>query len=356
MGLHYQPQWDLIKPRYAQWWKQQNGSHALLAITAPQCGFADRSNGPFSACPPEGEALEMKQRPMCSECGISQHGYLADGFPCHHVTIEPGGIATFIGGAESKGVESIADVADLSQVIDPKLNPRNPRWIATQNAARLSRASLSIKSLVAFPALRGHLDALTLWRGAEQLREDLAEQPEEVHRLLRALQSAYFEAYDELELMLRDHAGGTTLRIETFGVWGPGRLALLGDAFSASLSIQQSDRFVIPYLRQYAQHVSHMVYHMVGDLVPTQVQAVLGVPELRAVAWKAQLDRTGSWSALHRQVREAGKSLMLLDVPWEQIEQVLETAESGGGQGLLITTRAPSVAHAESLMAGRAHG
>lgn len=354
MGLHYQPQWDFIKPRYAQWWKQQNGNEPLLAITAPQCGFADRVNGPFAACPPEGEALEMKQHPMCSECGISQNGYLADGFPCHHVTVEPAGIATFIGGADSKGVEPIADVADLSQVIDPQLNPRNPRWIATLNAARASRANLSIKSLVAFPVLRGHLDALALWRSPEKLRDDLAQQPEQVHRLLRSLQSVYYEAYDELELMLRDHAGGTTVRIATFGAWGPGRVAVLGDAFSASLSIQQFDRFVTPYVREYAQHVNHLVYHLVGDPVPMQVQSLLAIPGLRAVAWKPQLDRTGSWAALHRQVLAAGKSLMLLDVPWEQVEQLLETSEASGGQGLLITTRAPSVAHAESLVAGRA--
>ncbi len=100
-----------------------------------------------------------------------------------------------------------------------------------------------------------------------------------------------------------------------FSIWGRGKTAKLQCDFSALISVEIFDEFVLPALRRQCESLDNTMYHLDGVGAIRHLDSVLSIPALNALQWTpgAGQEDGGAerWFPLYDKVRDAGKSLWI---------------------------------------------
>ena len=133
--------------------------------------------------------------------------------------------------------------------------------------------------------------------------------------------------------------------------WFPGRGCDVQCDFSAMLSPEMFEEFVLPYMREQCRRLDHTIYHMDGPGQIPHLEILLDIPELDGIQWipGAGNFSVGSpeWFPLYRRIQERGKLLVLQGMDKSEVETVLGNISS---RGLLIGTTCDSEDEARELI------
>jgi len=222
----------------------------------------------------------------------------------------------------------------------------NPWWrrslVMLERLAELAQGHF----LVSVPTVYSPVDALSSLRGAEGLCLDLKTRPEEVKAGQRAALDGWRAQYDACYAVLRDRFDGCGCGF--LDAWSAGSAWSIQCDFSAMISGEMFDEFVVPEVEAQARHVAYSLYHLDGPDAARHADALLRIPELNGIQWQrgANGGPTLRWLPLLKKIQEAGKLIMVDGSP----EEVMELGQALQPEGLMLATACPTDAEARDLV------
>jgi len=165
--------------------------------------------------------------------------------------------------------------------------------------------------IMTLPDLGGIMDILASLIGAENLMFALVDEPEEVKRVQREIQRAWYEAYRDFSEALAPQGAITDWN----GILSRERGYIPQCDFSYMLGPEMFDEFVMPILREDMKRLKHTIYHLDGIGAQKHLDALLTLPELNAIQWVYGVGQPGpyAWVDLYQKVLDAGKQIMIIE-------------------------------------------
>ena len=134
-----------------------------------------------------------------------------------------------------------------------EFDPENKWWKITEAFLRHSVTLAGGRYIVPCPDLVENLDIVASLRGSETLMTDMLERPEWVEKMVRDVNSLYFEVFDRIYDIIRQPDG--SMAFWAFQLWGPGKTAKVQCDASCMISSEMFERFVAPSLEELAEKV-----------------------------------------------------------------------------------------------------
>lgn len=353
MSLLYKDDWDECRQMLTGWWNRRVEGRWALGVTAPR-----QHRLPYPEPPPPSDDfkirwLDYKAMNARAEARFASTCYLGSVFPENTACLGPGSLNLFLGceaGFQKETIWYHPVYDDPGRVSRLKIDPNGFYWKWTTEALAYIADRAKGRFVATMPDLVEGLDVLSELFGTQEFLMQLLDCPEAVHPLMNQLDDLYFEAYDPLAKLIASPEGHVPFM--AFNVWGPGRAAKLQCDFSAMISSDMFIEFAIPHLRKQCKRLDFSIYHLDGPGALHHIDAVLSIPELKALQWEPGAGRphTGHrmwWDKVWKKVFEAGKSAWLRGVPPEDVEPFVKEF---GQAGTLVITHTESEDEARRLM------
>lgn len=330
------PDWSKSQERWTAWWNREIVDRPLIQLIGPL-------KEPRPGAPPAPAPLSLEEQWLSSDYRIAafEHNYsrtfyLGDAFPFLDTHIGPGTLALYLGSPPTFHPETVwygKCVDDIPSAVPPRFDQGNRFWQASLEMARKGVERLRGRAYVSFPDLIEGLDTIASLFGTDELLMALVDYPDKVHEFQRAVTDLYFEYYDRLYEIIKDDEGGSVF--SAFCVYGPGRIAKVQCDFSAMISAQMFEGFVVPYLAEQCKRLDHSVFHLDGPCCLQHLDLLCAIEPLDAIQWTPGAGQPGvgheMWWPIYKRIRAAGKSLMLNGVTPAEAEAL---AGEFGPEGL----------------------
>jgi 5-methyltetrahydrofolate--homocysteine methyltransferase len=336
-NINFTPEdWARVQRDAIAWWNGELERPLVsLSVThpVPGCEYPRgyQSNYPLDL---PAEAVVDRYEPW-----LASTRYYADAFPYLWMNFGPGIAAGFLG-------------AQVNSVVDPSetvwFNP--PRKIAASELhftydpenIWLKRVKDIIRAFVdrygsslqlGQTDLGGNLDIIASFLTTEQLLFDVAEQPEEIDRLVKEITALWIRYYAELDALIRRDGGcpGTSCWTP---LWSPGKTYMLQCDFSYMISPKMFRRFVVPDIADCCDFLDHGFYHLDGKGEIPHLDLLLDIPRLRGIQWISGDGQPtpDQWLPLLKRIRDGGKLCQVFVDP----EGALRIVRNLGGKGFLL--------------------
>lgn len=247
---------------------------------------------------------------------LSTKEFIGDGYPVVDFAVYgPGVLAAFCGAKLDNSSGQVwffppEEDPELSQV-HVKYDPDNvwSRRIKGIYRAGLERWNGTV--IMSFPDLGGVLDVVASMVGTENLLFALVDEPEEVERLVRETQVAWYEAYNDFAEVLKPQGAYTDWN----GLLSRDSAYIVQSDFSYMLGPDMFRRFVLPTLQEDARRLTNTIYHLDGIGELPHLDQILAIPELKAVQWVYGAGQPGprAWLDVYRKILDAGKQIMIIE-------------------------------------------
>jgi hypothetical protein len=346
------PDWNESKKRFTAWWHGEAEDRVLLQVIAPK---KDVQGAPPPPPPPDSVEdywLTVDRRIALFEHQMAYTHYGGDAFPFMDTHIGPGTMSLYLGSIPTFGLDTVwygKCVDDIATAQLPSYDEDNPYWRFSQELARKGVERLSGRALVSFPDLIEGLDTVSSLVGNDELLYYLVDAPEHVHRFLDRVTDLYFEYHDRLYEIIKDEDGGSCFSV--FQTWAPGRMAKVQCDFSAMISPEMYEEFVVPYLARQCARLDYSVFHLDGACCLQHLDLLLSIKELNAVQWTPGAGQPMAcdpcYTPLYRKIRAAGKSCMIRGGTADQARKMVEEL---GPEGLDIGFGVSSQEEAEEIV------
>ena len=248
---------------------------------------------------------------------LSCQEYLGDAYPWFNFNFfGPGILAAMSGGILDNSSGAVwfyppqkHELCDLH----PKYDPDN---IYAQRIKALYRAGLQKWDgtvIIGMPDLGGVMDVAASLRGTENLLTDLYDNPDEVLRLIREIEIAWYDAYNDFSSVLSPQNAHT----DWSGLLSNTPSYIHQCDFSYMIGNGMFKQFVLETLRKDTQRLDHTIYHLDGIGELNHLDDILALPDLNAVQWVYGDGKpTGMhWLDVYAKIQKAGKGIMLVDGP-----------------------------------------
>ena len=346
------PDWDKSKERFDAWWHGEAVDRVLLQVTAPKRGLDGISHLPMPDTP-EARWLDIDYRIAALERQMEQTYYGGDAFPCLFTNMGAGIISNILGCPAEFRHDTVWCHPCLGEIAAAELpsgDENNRYWKWVQEFARTGAEHFRGRAMVGFPDLIGGLDLLAQLLGNEKLLWALADEGQHVHRLQSGTSDAFLRYYDPIYQIIKDETGGSSWGC--FDTYGAGRMAVVQCDFSGMISAAMFEEYCVPYLAEVCERVDQAVYHLDGSCALQHVDPLLTIDSLAAIQWTPG---TGSlppatdesWIPLYRQIRAAGKAVMVRGGYARDVHKLVEEL---GPEGLDIAIYVASQDEAEELV------
>ena len=264
--------------------------------------------------------------------------YYADAFPSMFVHYGPGCLSAMIGGTY-KWAESTVWFEN-EPVITGWNNPPAPvlqrdsamyKMVDTLTERFLAAGENGRKFYTSLTDIGGTYDILASLRGTERLLLDLYDHPDEALSYVRQLQPVWMGYFQHCANRLIARQGCVT---NWMPIWSETPWFPLQCDFSAMISPEMFAAFILPDLRWQTERMDRSVYHLDGPGELPHVGQLLSLPRLNAIQWTSG-DGNESlghprWFGLYEEIQAAGKGLVLLGVPYEELENLLRHVSARG--------------------------
>ena len=244
---------------------------------------------------------------------LSRCEFLGDAFPfVNFDAFGPGVLAAFCGAKLDNRSGSVwfwpdeeRELADIHVRYDPQ-----NKWAKRIKA--IYRAGLEKWNgtvVMGLPDLGGVMDVAATFRGSENLLLDLYDDPDEVRRLCREIQDAWYAAYDDLAGVLApqrafSHWSGLVSRKPSY---------ITQCDFCYMIGSPMFREFVLDTLCEDTQRLEHTIYHLDGVGQLNHLDDILAIKDLSAVQWIYGDGKPSAvhWLDVYRRIAAAGKGMMI---------------------------------------------
>jgi len=175
---------------------------------------------------------------------------------------------------------------------------------------------------VSFPDLIENVDTLAAMRGTLNLLADMIENKEFCHSMLKQLVDMYFVYYDQIYNIIKDEEGGSV-----YWVYAPGRIAKLQCDYSAMISKDMFEEYVVQYLNQIHERLDYSFYHFDGPQAIHHLDSLLNMPKLGGIQWTpgAAFPNTDNerWLPMYKKIVDAGKKIFIFGIDPKNYKKII---------------------------------
>lgn len=247
---------------------------------------------------------------------LSTQEYIGDGYPVWDFAFYgPGVVAAFCG---ARLDNSSGRVWFFPPKEDPELSELHIKYdpdnIWSRRIKDLYRVGLERWKgtvVMGFPDLGGVMDIVASMVGTENLLYALIDEPEEVERLVKEAQEAWYEAYNDFAETLKPQGVYTDWN----GLLSRDPAYILQCDFCYMVGPEMFSRFVLPTLQEDVRRLTHTIYHLDGIGELPHLEQILAIPELNAVQWVYGDGQPGphAWLDVYKRIMDAGKQIMIIE-------------------------------------------
>jgi len=322
-----------IKQRYNAFWAGEAYERCCLYLT----GWNGAQGGPKPADliqKWEDAAYRTSEALWRAENTI----YYADAFPSMFVNYGPGCLSAMLGGTykwanSTVWFENEPVITDWGNPPAPMLRRDRAiyRMVDALTEQFLAAGEDGRKFYTSLSDIGGTYDILASLRGTENLLLDLVDHPGEVQAYVKRLQPVWMEYFNQYANRLIARQGCVT---NWMPIWSETPWYPLQCDFSAMISPEMFGEFILPDLRWQTERMDRSVYHLDGPGELPHVKHLLSLTRLNAIQWTAGdgNESLGNprWFGLYEEIQAAGKGLVLLGVPPEELENLLRHVSTKG--------------------------
>ncbi|MCD6290777.1 MAG: hypothetical protein J7M34_09775 [Anaerolineae bacterium] len=259
--------------------------------------------------------------------------FLGDAFPQVWLNFGPGVLAAFLGAkmvADGQTVwfQAPPGVPPIEEM-DFQYDPDNPVLLRVKDLCRAAMERWEGLVQVGMTDLGGAVDVLASFYPGVQLPLALYDAPDHVKRLTWRIHELWWQAFEDIDAVLQPANPGYTCWTPIFS---SEPYYMLQCDFSAMISSDMFEEFVLPELVASCRRLTNPFYHLDGPGELPHLDLLLGIPELKGIQW---IPGAGApdyiyWPDLYRRIHEAGKKIQLfgtIDV-LDTVASQVGTAES----------------------------
>ena len=341
----FKENWLETRERFISWWKRKEMDRPLMVVTAPRSHLStcnDAHEHEKKAISVEEQWLNAEGVLQRKEAEFEETAYLGEAFPYLWADLGPGSLGTFLGAKPVFEPDTVWYEPCFDQLRDAviRLQKDSVWWRWTLKTTQLAVERARGRYLVTFPDLIENLDTLAAVLGTEETLVYLIDAPDEIHRLQKELLPVWFEAYNALYDLIQDEEGWSAFA--AFNIWGPGKTAKLQCDFSAMISPDMFDEFVLPYLQDQCDALDCTIYHLDGSHAIRHLDSLLSIDSLDCIQWTPGAGAPDGgdpcWDDIYRKTLDAGKCIHAHMPP----HRVKDFVKRFGKTGVLIQTHTPS--------------
>lgn len=329
-----------LKKRYTAFWDNDAIDRCLLYINiiktddvscSRMFGYDDAVISNVAKTPAELEKQwkDLDARVDSEKNTIANTIYYGDGFPTVFANFGPGSLAACIGGNYKLAESTIwfdrdPIIKDYNNLPEIRFDPDSEMCRLTEEFTLKLCQGSGGSYYTSIADLGGTLDIIASLRGSQELLYDLYDYPDQVKDLTKRVNLMFKEAYNRLADIIFKYNDGIT---SWMPIWCKDRYSPIQCDFSAMISPDMFEEFVLPDLVDLTEFLDKTVYHLDGPGELPHLDLLLGIPRLNAIQWvpgAGNADTTDEcWFEMYQKIQAAGKSLVLFTEEPERIEKLL---------------------------------
>lgn len=310
---------EQVIENHCRWWKGELG-RPLVNISIPDAHVVEKKTPApiLSKANCHDFSWTAEQLIDAIDEDLGRYEYAGDGYPfLNFNSFGPGVLAAFCGAKldNSSGLVWFwpADPdADISE-IHAKYDPESMYAKRIKDIYRAGLAKWDGLVMMSLPDLGGVLDVAAHLRGTENLLMDLYDDPDEVKRLTKEIEVAWYEAYDDFMSVLAPQKANTNW----VGLLSREPSYITQCDFSYMISNPMFKEFVLDTLVKDTERLTNIIYHMDGIGELPHFDDFLAMPKLKAIQWQmgdGQPDPI-EWLDVYRKMEAAGKLIEIVRGP-----------------------------------------
>jgi hypothetical protein len=333
MDLQGKPDFEEALQRIEAWFNHER-------LDRPPVRFAEH-NAEYSASPHLAGRTwpDLKARWFDAEFqvdyfldSIRGRRFHGETFPVFWPNLGPNVYAAFFGAELEYGeVTSWIDhpVRGWDDLARLEFSHENEYFRGIERLTRVALEKCAGRYLVGYTDLHGSLDCVADWRNPQQLCLDLADNPEQVHAMLRLANESFLPVFDHFDALLKSHG---QFSITWMGIPSRGKMHIPSCDFSALTSTDTFCEFYLPSLLDEVRHMTHNIFHVDGTGVLRHLDHILSVPQIQAIQW---VQGVGDdlpilqWLPVIKRIQAAGKGV-LVDLQLDELEPFIAATEPDG--------------------------
>ena len=324
--LEFCPDFPEIAARYEAWWhgtlvdrpvflgsrkidpRRKHGKHLELLIDEPDRWFEE------------------------THADMLNTHRLGDSLPNIRVDFGPVILGGLLGGRTEFGANTtwthpfIDD--DWSNAPDGTIDEAGPFWQTLLKRTKTVSADARGRYLLRTPDWGGSADVLLNLRGSEALCIDVLERPDVVRRAVDAIYPAWRRLFTRChEITLGSGAG----IIHWIGLWSNEPYLIPACDFNYLIGPVQFNEIFLPDIARQTATVGRGVFHLDGEGATKHIDALLEIPELRAIQYVtgAGTPEALPWLDMFKKIQSKGRSLVILCYA-EEVETLLDELKPEG--------------------------
>lgn len=257
---------------------------------------------------------------------LSRREFLGDAYPFVNLdSFGPGVLAAFCGAKLDNSSGRVWFFPDEEREIEDIHVRYDPENVYVRRIKELYRAGMERWNgtvVMGMPDLGGVLDVAATFRGSQNLLTDLYDAPDEVIRLTKEIQTAWYAAYDDL-LAALDVQGCNS---NWSGILSRTPSYITQCDFCYMIGNPMFRQFVLDTLRNDTQRLDHVIYHLDGVGELNHLDDVLAMEKLDAVQWVPGDGKApcAAWMDVYRRIEQAGKQSWICGGPKDFLKIVGE--------------------------------
>lgn len=323
---------EASKKRYSAFWQNEATDRFLVYLSAPD---GSKSPAPDFSGLTEDEVnwkvrMDFEFRVLREKERILHTNYYCDGFPTVFTDFGPGSLAACIGGNFQVAKDTVwfdrnPIIKNWDSYPEIKIYRNSEMWQATDTYTKMLCESGKGIFYTSIADIGGTLDIAASLRGTSELLFDVYDNPEQVKELVKKIQPVWKEAFFHLKSITDSYQDGVT---SWMPIWCEKAYFPLQCDFSAMLSADMFEEFVLPDLIYQTEYLDHSIYHLDGPGELQHVDHLLSIPRLNAIQWIPGAGNADvadeCWFELYQKIQAGGKGLVLFVNRPELLENLLK--------------------------------
>ncbi len=242
------------------------------------------------------------------------------------------------------------EVKDIISVLESaKLNNNNEWYVRLKRTTEIAaKRGAKHNYCVSMTDLGGILDILVSFLGSQKIIIQMKRNPELIDTCRAIIMEKYLKVYDELQDIINKYVDGCN---SWLNVWCPKRYYTMQCDFSVMLNPKFFERFVLPDLKEQAEHMDYSIYHLDGPEEIKYLDDILKITD--GIQWvpgfKPGVPQDGEdeWMPLYKKIQKAGKNIHMMIFDHPVIPHVYKKLDA---KGLFVYTVYMSRAQADCYL------
>lgn len=302
--------WKSVAARWEAWHRGESRGPVFQVPVVPPAGSVKRPHhylSQYDFSIPASEILDE------IENYLAHCTYVAESYPSVWLNFGPGVLAAMIGGEAHNGIDTVwFTPGKWSGMTPDRIRPRLERdspWFRRIEEFLFAARERHGRFHIGCTDLGGTLDVVSSLIPGEELLYALYDCPQEVRRISKEVQQAWFEAFDCFSGILPENHGYSAWD----GVFSTQPYYMLQCDFCYMISPEMFGQFVLPDLRRSCRRIARSFYHLDGKGELPHLPQILKIEELEGVQWVcgAGGGELLDWVDVYRQIAAAGKKIWI---------------------------------------------